>query len=47
MFALQWFRRIVTVLACAFSLSYSFVSIADDVVSFSTGGTPVAFGPRS
>ena len=45
MFALQWFRRIVTVLACAFSLSYSFVSIADDVVSFATGG--YASGLRS
>jgi hypothetical protein len=31
MFVLHWFRRMVTRLACAFSLSYSFVSIAGEV----------------
>jgi Ca2+-binding EF-hand superfamily protein len=34
----HWFRRMVALLACAFALTYSVVSIADDIVSFATGG---------
>ena len=44
MFTSQWFRRMLALLACAFALTCSFVSIAD-VVSFATGG--YASGLRS
>jgi hypothetical protein len=34
----HWLRRMVVLLACVFVLTYSVVSIADDIVSFATGG---------
>jgi hypothetical protein len=45
MFTFQQSRRLVTLLSCVFAISYSIVSIADDVVSFATGG--YASGLRS
>jgi Ca2+-binding EF-hand superfamily protein len=45
MFTFHQSRRLVAVLSCVFALSYSVVSIADDVVSFATGG--YASGLRS
>jgi Ca2+-binding EF-hand superfamily protein len=41
----HWLRRMVALLACVFALTYSCVSIADDMVSFATGG--YASGLRS
>jgi hypothetical protein len=38
MFPFHWYRRMVVLLACVFALTYSVVSIADDIVSFATGG---------
>jgi hypothetical protein len=38
MFKFHRFGRMVALLACVFALTYSFPSIADDVVSFATGG---------
>ena len=38
MLTLQSLRRLVALLACVFALAYSSVSVADDMVSFATGG---------
>jgi Ca2+-binding EF-hand superfamily protein len=38
MFPLHLFRRTIILLACVFALTYSVVSIADDVATFATGG---------
>src|SRR5450631_1066339 len=38
MLTLQSLRRLVALLACVFALAYSYVSVADDMVSFATGG---------
>jgi hypothetical protein len=38
MLTIHLFRRLVASLACVLALTYSFVSIADTVVSFATGG---------
>jgi hypothetical protein len=43
--AFHWFRRMRALLACVFALTYSVVAIADNVVSFATGG--YASGLRS
>jgi EF hand domain-containing protein len=45
MFTIHSLRRIVALLTCFFALSYSYVSVADDMVSFATGG--YARGVRS
>jgi hypothetical protein len=38
MLTLHSLRRLVALLACVFALTYSYVSAADDMVSFATGG---------
>jgi hypothetical protein len=46
MLTIHWLRRMIASLACAFALTFSFVSIAaDSVVSLATGG--YASGLRS
>jgi hypothetical protein len=38
MFTFHLSRRLAVLLTCVFALTYSFISTADDVVSFATGG---------